>query len=101
MRNYSQSDRLVFIVAALIGSIFAVSVCSWAQQAADSIWPAKAWQTSSPEKQGMDSKELAKLVEFGATHNLDSLLVLKEARFNRARAIKKLEMRFNTWFSGK
>ena len=28
-------------------------------------------------------------------------LDLKEARFNRAWAIKKLEMRFNTWFSGK
>jgi NADPH:quinone reductase len=28
-------------------------------------------------------------------------LGLKEARFNRAWAIKKLEMRFNTWFSGK
>ena len=71
---------MVFIVAALIGSIFAVSVCSWAQQAADSIWPAKAWQTSSPEEQGMDSKELAKLVEFGATHKLDSLLVVRHGK---------------------
>jgi hypothetical protein len=31
----------------------------------------------------------------------NSELGLKEARFNRARTIKKLEMRLNTWFAGK
>ena len=32
---------------------------------------------STPEEQGMDSEELAKLVDFGAKHSFDSLLVVR------------------------
>ena len=40
-------------------------------------WPTKEWKTSTPEEQGMDSKALADLVDFGRTHELDSLLVIR------------------------
>ena len=38
------------------------------------------WRTSSPEEEGMDSKELAKLVDWGTTHNFDSLLVQRHGK---------------------
>jgi hypothetical protein len=36
-----------------------------AQDLDKSAWPTKGWLTSTPEEQGMDSSELAKLVAFG------------------------------------
>jgi hypothetical protein len=63
--NNSRSDKLVSLMTLLVG----VSICSGAvpvQGATETIWPTKEWQTSSPEKQGMDSKKLANLVDFGA-----------------------------------
>ena len=50
--------------------MFGASICSEAadsQDAKEPIWPTKQWQTSLPEEQGMDSKELAELVDFGAS----------------------------------
>src|SRR5580704_16015862 len=38
---------------------------------------AEGWQTSSPEAQGMSSRELAGLVEFGITNGMDSALVVR------------------------
>jgi CubicO group peptidase (beta-lactamase class C family) len=48
-------------------------------QANDSsqAWPTKEWRTSTPEEQGMDSTTLANLIDFGATHELESLLVIR------------------------
>ena len=63
------NDR-AFLAAALGAFMFGASICSGAahaQVATEPIWPTKEWQTSSPEEQGMDSKELAKLVDFGTT----------------------------------
>jgi CubicO group peptidase (beta-lactamase class C family) len=51
-----------------------------AQGATEPIWPTKQWQISSPEEQGLGSKELAKLVDFGTTHKLDSLLVVRHGK---------------------
>src|SRR5271163_5155621 len=51
-----------------------------AQTAAEPIWPTKQWQTSTPEEQGMESAALAKLVTFGATRSLDSLLLVRHGR---------------------
>ena len=67
------------LAAALGAFMFAASICSGvapARGANQPIWPTKEWQTSSPEEQGMGSKELAELVDFGTTHSLDSLLVV-------------------------
>jgi CubicO group peptidase (beta-lactamase class C family) len=38
---------------------------------------AEGWQTSSAEAQGMSSRELAGLVEFGITNGMDSVLVVR------------------------
>ncbi|HEX6564287.1 MAG TPA: serine hydrolase [Chthoniobacterales bacterium] len=46
----------------------------------ESIWPTQEWRTSSPEEEGMDSKELAKLVDWGTTHNFDSLLLQRHGK---------------------
>ena len=38
---------------------------------------ADSWRTSSPEAQGMSSRELADLVTFGVTNGMDSVLVAR------------------------
>src|SRR5260370_723422 len=92
--NNLRSDKLRFLAAALGAFVFGDSICSGAadaQGATEPIWPTKEWQASSPEEQGMDSKELAKLVDFGATRSLslpgitlnslfDSLLVVRHGK---------------------
>ena len=74
--------------------MFGASICSEASDshgAKEPIWPTKQWQTSLPEEQGMDSKELAELVDFGArrvlatpdvtlSSMLDSLLVARHGK---------------------
>ena len=88
--NNSRTGKLVLLAWLMIG----VSICSRpaeAQGATEPIWPTKEWQTSSPEEQGMDSKELAELVDFGArrilatpgvtlSSMLDSLLVVRHGK---------------------
>jgi CubicO group peptidase (beta-lactamase class C family) len=74
---------LGFLAVALGAFMSGDSICSGAataQSATEPIWPTKEWQTSSPEEQGMGSKELAKLVDFGTTHGLDSLLVVRHGK---------------------
>ena len=51
-----------------------------AQSPDQSPWPTKAWLTSTPEAQGMDSSALAKLVGYGGSHSFDSLLVVRHGR---------------------
>jgi CubicO group peptidase (beta-lactamase class C family) len=65
----------VCILAAAI-----VSEPAHVRGATESVWPTKEWQTSSPEEQGMDSKDVANLVDFGTTHNFDSLLVVRHGK---------------------
>lgn len=43
-------------------------------------WPTRGWQTSSPEEQGMSSERLARLVDFGARNDMDSVLVTRHGR---------------------
>ena len=43
-------------------------------------WPTKEWPTSSPEEQGMSSERLARLVDFGGSNDMDSLLVIRHGR---------------------
>ena len=49
---------------------------------ADSVsaWPTVGWSQSTPEAQGMDSTALARLVDFGATNAMDSLLVTRHGQ---------------------
>src|SRR5258708_7010801 len=71
-------------VSAMLGvCILAASIfcgAAYVRGATEPIWPTKEWQTSSPEEQGMDSKELANVVDFGAAHNFDSLLVVRHGK---------------------
>ena len=70
--NNSRSEKLVFLVAALGAYIVAAPICSGVsptQVATEPIWPTKEWQMSTPEEQGMDSKELAKLVNLRGDAN--------------------------------
>ncbi len=43
-------------------------------------WPTRGWLVSSPEEQGMSSERLARLVDFGAANNMDSVLVTRHGR---------------------
>lgn len=63
--------------AVLTLTLLACSLHAHADEATKTIWPTKAWQTSTPEQQGMDSAALAKLVTFGAAHSFDSLLIVR------------------------
>ncbi len=43
-------------------------------------WPTRGWLVSSPEEQGMSSERLARLVDFGAVNDMDSVLVTRHGR---------------------
>ncbi|MDI1239261.1 MAG: serine hydrolase [Polaromonas sp.] len=43
-------------------------------------WPTQQWATATPEEQGMDSRGLAALVDFGAANEMDSLVVTRHGR---------------------
>jgi CubicO group peptidase (beta-lactamase class C family) len=68
--------RSALLIAALLLS--GHTLCELAQANDSSeMWPTKEWRTSTPEEQGMDSTTLANLIDFGATHELESLLVIR------------------------
>ena len=81
--NHSRSVKLGFLAVALGAIMSGASICSRAadaQAATEPIWPTKEWQTSSLEEQGMDSKEIVKLLDFGTTHSFDSLLIVRHGK---------------------
>ena len=81
--NNSRRAKLVFLAAVLGASMFPIAICRGAtttQNATEPIWPTKEWQMSTPEVEGMDSKELVKLVDWGTTHSFDSLLVVRHGK---------------------
>jgi CubicO group peptidase (beta-lactamase class C family) len=51
-----------------------------AENTQDVIWPAKSWETSSPEQQGMDSAALARLIEAVGAYKQDSLTIVRHGR---------------------
>jgi CubicO group peptidase (beta-lactamase class C family) len=64
--------RTLLVTAALGGGAAAAR--------SEPIWPTQEWQTSTPEEQGMDSGALAKLIEFGTSRGLDSLLIARHGK---------------------
>jgi hypothetical protein len=68
--------RSMLTLAALLLLGFAGCELALADEAAPP-WPTKEWRSSTPEDQGMDSAALANLVDFGATDDLESLLVVR------------------------
>ncbi|MGL3212616.1 serine hydrolase domain-containing protein [Bradyrhizobium sp. BR 1433] len=81
-----QVQRLALpMLAGLVLAASALSGAARAQGAAEPVpqtsqWQTWQWQTSTPEEQGMDSAALARLVNFGAAHSLDSLLIVRHGR---------------------
>jgi CubicO group peptidase (beta-lactamase class C family) len=68
---------------ATLGLASALLLAAAAAAAADSSatpWPTAGWETSTPEAEGASSPALADLVDFGATSDMDSLLVVRHGR---------------------
>lgn len=67
------------LAAAIVALLLGVA---GAARAADGAvpWPTTGWEVSTPEAQGMSSSALADLVEYGAEHEMDSLLVVRHGR---------------------
>jgi CubicO group peptidase (beta-lactamase class C family) len=79
MRNSrSRVLRLALLIALLAG--VAGVTADLARAGTEPIWPTQQWQASSPEEQGMDSAALARLIDFGQTRNLDSLLIVRHGK---------------------
>jgi CubicO group peptidase (beta-lactamase class C family) len=79
----NDSPNLGFLAAALAVLTIATVLGSGAattQDPTEPTWPTNGWQTSTPEEQGVDSKELTNLVDFGVTHHLDSLLLVRHGK---------------------
>jgi CubicO group peptidase (beta-lactamase class C family) len=51
-----------------------------AEDGAETVWPTRQWQTSTPEAEGMDSAALADLIDYGTTRRFDSLLIARHGR---------------------
>ncbi|WP_072386547.1 serine hydrolase [Hyphomicrobium sp. CS1BSMeth3] len=43
-------------------------------------WPTKAWEVSTPEAQGMDSRAIARLIDDVGTYKQDSLLIVRNGK---------------------
>jgi CubicO group peptidase (beta-lactamase class C family) len=79
----ARTHKLGFLVPILGAFTITVAICNGAtptEEPAQTIWPTKEWQVSSPEKEGMDSKKLAQLVDWGTAHRFDSLLVVRHGK---------------------
>ena len=77
------SHRLSFFAAALGVIAISAAICNGASPNQDTtgpVWPTKEWQTSSPEEEGMDSKQLANVVDFGTKHGFESLLIVRHGK---------------------
>lgn len=68
------------LLSVLLAFLLAISALPATAQEKPQPWPTKEWATSSPEEQGMSSERLARLVEFGGSNNMDSLLVTRHGR---------------------
>jgi CubicO group peptidase (beta-lactamase class C family) len=66
--------RLAFPLGMLFG--LALSESALASDRVQS-WPTASWPVSTPAEQGMDASALTKLVEYGASHEFESLLVIR------------------------
>jgi CubicO group peptidase (beta-lactamase class C family) len=79
----ARSYKSGFLAATLGVFTFAAVNCNGltaSQSTTEAIWPTNGWQTSTPEEQGMDSADLAGLVDFGTKHSLDSLLITRHGK---------------------
>jgi hypothetical protein len=79
----TRGQHLSFLSASLGLLTIAAAICNGAtpvQETTPTIWPTKEWQVSTPEEEGMDSRELAQLVDWGTAHHFDSVLVARHGK---------------------
>ena len=79
----TRSHKFGFLVAALGASAIAGAICNGAtptRVTPEPIWPTKEWQVSTPEEEGLDSKELSRLVDWGRAHSFDSVLIARHGK---------------------
>jgi hypothetical protein len=77
----ARTHELGFLAAALGAFAIAAAICNGATPTQGATEPiCQRRNGRPPEEQGMDSKELAKLIDFGKTHSLDSLLVVRRGK---------------------
>ena len=70
-------------LALILISIFTVAqVCAQASHADPDYWPTHGWRESSPEAQGMDSRTLAKALDYVREHGvtIHGLLIVRNGR---------------------
>ena len=70
-------------LALILISIVAVAqVCAQASHADPDYWPTHGWRESSPEAQGMDSRTLAKALDYVLEHGvtIHGLLIVRNGR---------------------
>ncbi|MFL5180568.1 MAG: serine hydrolase domain-containing protein [Microvirga sp.] len=61
-------------------ALVAFALSAEAQERGTSVWPTKAWEVSTPEEQGMDSRAVARLIDDVGTHKHDSVLIVRNGR---------------------
>ena len=71
---------MLAVLVASLGALGSFAAAADDQTTQEVLWPTKAWQTSSPEEQGMDSASLARLIEAVGTYKQDSLTIIRHGR---------------------
>ena len=63
-----------------VAAICAFVVGARAQGTQAPVWPTGAWEVSTPEEQGIDSRAIAALIDDVGTYRQDSLLIVRNGR---------------------
>src|SRR5260370_38389278 len=77
-----ESAMLLKRASLLVGALFLVAsqAIAGTSSPAETVWPTKGWEVSTPEAQGMDSAALARLADAGGARRRHSLLIARPGR---------------------
>ena len=64
----------------LVAALHACAVGAEAQGSQAPVWPTGAWEVSTPEEQGMDSRAIAALIDDVGTYRQDSVLIVRNGK---------------------
>ena len=67
-------------IAALLAFVAVPALWAEAQERQAPVWPTKAWEISTPEAQGMDSRALARLIDDVGAYKQDSVLIVRNGK---------------------
>jgi CubicO group peptidase (beta-lactamase class C family) len=73
---------IALLILVIVGSVFIPRLISQEPDSAQSYWPTKEWDTSTPEEQGVDSGKLAEALQTIKENqiSLDSLLLIRNGK---------------------